>query len=347
MDLLAGELWQRAETLLKPIIASLVFSIMMIAKMITVLKAHKRAIVLSLIFAYTVFLLVYPDEFGRFYTLFFGAITPVLIAGQFFWIRRVGKLGKRLISSKRWRRGLGAAGLIVYFSLLAYSLFNGGETFKGTALTLRSTLLETPFQLWSLGSFLGFLVAMLLWASDRVARAVSWSFKKLIIPHPPELPSPGRRRFLEQTAIALSTAPFVAGAYGLFYGRLNLETTHQQIKLRRLPKAFDGFRIVQLSDLHISAFMSADEIRKYAAIASQQKADIVVLTGDYLTWDDTAQGTVVGRSQASKRRTEFLAASAITNCISERKIPLPASSRLKELASSAGLVPRSTRVATC
>src|SRR5207247_5193182 len=56
---------------------------------------------------------------------------------------------------------------------------------------------------------------------------------------------------------------------------------------------FNGFRIVQLSDLHISAFMSAVEIRKYAAIAQQQKADLVVLTGDYITWDETAQGVVV------------------------------------------------------
>ena len=145
-----------------------------------------------------------------------------------------------------------------------------------------------------MGSFFGFLVAVLLWAADRVARAVSWSFKKLIIPHRLELRSPGRRHFLEQTAIALTAAPFVAGAYGLFYGRLNLETSHKQIKLRRLPKAFDGFRIVQLSDLHISAFMSADEIHKYAAIASQQKADLVVLTGDYLTWDDTVGASRYG-----------------------------------------------------
>ena len=266
---------------------------MRMAKTITALKTHKRVIVWSLIFAYAVLLLVHPDESGRFYTLFFGAIPVVLIASQVFWIRRVGKLGKRLISSKRWRWGFGAAGLTIYFSLLAYYLFSGGEMFKGTGLTLRSALLEAPFELWLLGSFLGFLVALLLWAADRVARVVSWSFKKLIICRRPELPFPSRRRFLEQTAIALSAAPFVAGTYGLFYGRLNLETTHKQIKLRRLPKAFNGFRIVQLSDLHISAFMSAVEIRKYAAIAQQQKADLVVLTGDYITWDETAQGVVV------------------------------------------------------
>jgi uncharacterized protein len=72
-----------------------------------------------------------------------------------------------------------------------------------------------------------------------------------------------------------------------------LEVTHQRIRLAPLPKAFEGFRIVQLSDLHISAFMSAEEIRRYAAIANRLKPDLVALTGDFVTWDATAQGAAV------------------------------------------------------
>jgi len=52
-------------------------------------------------------------------------------------------------------------------------------------------------------------------------------------------------------------APFVAGAYGLLYGRLNLRVTTQTIRLPRRPRAFDGFRICQLSDIHIGPFMPA------------------------------------------------------------------------------------------
>ncbi len=222
------------------------------------------------------------------------AVLLIFIASQLFWIRRVRELGERLIASERWRRGLGAAGLIVYLFLLAFNLVTWNtDSNKGSGLTLRAVLLEAPFWLWFVGSVLGFFVATLFGIADHIARAVSWAFKTLIIPHRPELPSPGRRRFLEQTATTLSAAPFVAGAYGLFYGRLNLETTHKRIKLRRLPKAFEGFRIVQLSDLHISPFMSAEEIRRHVAIANQLKADLVALTGDYVTWDETAQGAVV------------------------------------------------------
>ena len=177
--------------------------------------------------------------------------------------------------------------------MLVFNLLTWEEASKGATLTFRAALLEAPLRWWLLGSLLGFLLFTLFWIVDRGARAAGWAFKKRSTSHGLELPSAGRRRFLEQTATAFCAAPFVAGAYGLFYGRLNLEVTHQRIRLARLPKAFEGFRIVQLSDLHVSAFMSADEIRSYAAIANGLKPDLVALTGDFLTWDATVQGAVV------------------------------------------------------
>ena len=45
-------------------------------------------------------------------------------------------------------------------------------------------------------------------------------------------------------------------------GRLEVEVTRQHIQLPRLPKAFEGFGIAQLSDLHISPFMTAESLRR-------------------------------------------------------------------------------------
>jgi len=46
--------------------------------------------------------------------------------------------------------------------------------------------------------------------------------------------------------------------------------------------------------------MSAEEIRRYVAIANQLKGDLVVLTGDFLTWDPAAEGAVVQALSALK-----------------------------------------------
>jgi len=96
-----------------------------------------------------------------------------------------------------------------------------------------------------------------------------------------------------QAAVAVSALPFGAAAYGLLYGRLDVEVTHPRIRLARLPKAFEGFRIAQMSDFHISPFMTADEIRRCVTITNALKADLVVLTGDYVADEPTAAGEIV------------------------------------------------------
>ncbi len=206
------------------------FSGTKMARMISFLSAHKRVITFSLVAFGAFWLAPSLREAGPLFFLIFFAIFAMLIASQLFWIRRVRELGKRMIPSKRWRKGLGAVGLLVYLFLLVFNLFTWNtESNKGSGLTLRAALLEAPLWLWLVGSFFEFLIAILLGTIDHVARAMSWAFKKCITTRP-DLRAPGRRRCLEQTAIALSAAPFVAGTYGLFYGRLNLETAHRRIR---------------------------------------------------------------------------------------------------------------------
>jgi uncharacterized protein len=221
------------------------------------------------------------------------AIVLIVGASQLFWIRRIEEWAVKLLPSARWREGLGAVATVLFFSLYAYNLLRIGRGSEPTHLTLKAALLEAPFRCWVVCSLFGFLVAVSFGLADRVVRGLRWSYRKLTGSSTPSLASPDRRRFLEQTAFAVSASPFVAGAYGLLYGRTHLETTNQRITLRRLPKAFHGFRITQLSDIHIGPFMTAEEIRKYVVIANATRPDLIVLTGDFVTWDASTQRAVV------------------------------------------------------
>lgn len=60
-----------------------------------------------------------------------------------------------------------------------------------------------------------------------------------------------------------------------------IDTTHFEIPSARLPKAFDGFKIVQLSDLHNKVF-GRDNSLLYRAIDAE-RPDIVVMTGDMIS----------------------------------------------------------------
>ena len=48
-----------------------------------------------------------------------------------------------------------------------------------------------------------------------------------------------------------------------------------------LPKGFDGYRILQLSDIHIGSWQGNPEaIRQLVNLVNEQKADLIVFTGD-------------------------------------------------------------------
>jgi predicted MPP superfamily phosphohydrolase len=228
--------------------------------------------------------------------LFAGPMFLIFIASQYFWLQQVGALGTKLLPSGALRRWLGRLAGMVYLVVLAYNLPWLESPGEPTRLTLRAAFLQAPFRWWVLASLLGFLAVVIFNILDRLARAVYAGYARLFLPSNPGrrgLLSPERRRFLEKTAVAVSAAPFVASAYGLLYERTDIETTHQRVKLRRLPKAFDGFRVAQLSDIHIGPFMSADEIRRCVRMVNQLKPDLVALTGDFITWDASTEGALV------------------------------------------------------
>src|SRR5580765_1591705 len=57
----------------------------------------------------------------------------------------------------------------------------------------------------------------------------------------------------------------------------------QEIFLRRLPKALDGFRIVHLSDLHYGPFVDSRHLERAIAAANNLCPDLIALTGDYIS----------------------------------------------------------------
>lgn len=60
---------------------------------------------------------------------------------------------------------------------------------------------------------------------------------------------------------------------------LKVRVQHNQIRLRGLPQAFHGFRILQLSDLHLD--MNDETVHAQSQCVRDLEYDLCVLTGDY------------------------------------------------------------------
>lgn len=90
-----------------------------------------------------------------------------------------------------------------------------------------------------------------------------------------------RRKFLYTSAVG------VAGITALgtdgYFESYRLELKKIEIRLPRLPRAFDGFTIVQLSDFHYEEDFSAVPIRKAVELVNGLGSDVVAFTGDFVT----------------------------------------------------------------
>jgi hypothetical protein len=68
------------------------------------------------------------------------------------------------------------------------------------------------------------------------------------------------------------------------YAETNSITVERvEIWLKRLPKEFDKFRVVQLSDVHHSPFTDVEQVTRAVEVANSLDADLIALTGDYVS----------------------------------------------------------------
>ncbi len=89
-----------------------------------------------------------------------------------------------------------------------------------------------------------------------------------------------RRKFLSQTAILVASVPFLSFIYGITKGKFNYKVHKTILYLKDLPKAFEGFKIVQISDVHSGSYDDPEGVIKGIDIINEQDADLFVFTGD-------------------------------------------------------------------
>jgi uncharacterized protein len=93
-----------------------------------------------------------------------------------------------------------------------------------------------------------------------------------------------RRQFVRGSVAGLAglaTAGFALD--GLLLEPQHAVAEQVEIRLRRLPEAFDGFRIAQLSDIHFGPYMTRPELDRAVNLAKGFRPDLVALTGDFVS----------------------------------------------------------------
>src|SRR5437867_2084284 len=139
-----------------------------------------------------------------------------------------------------------AAGAVVLLALLL-------SLPKGILLLPRSRwsgVVRGGALLWAFSSTCSWVIYRLLWFSTRRF-------------------DPERRKLLLNAGSVAVAAPFAAVGFGALISRTDFRVREIDIQLPDLPKDLEGLRLVQISDIHLSPFLSELEFAKVVDAANE------------------------------------------------------------------------------
>ena len=111
---------------------------------------------------------------------------------------------------------------------------------------------------------------------EDITRLIKAIFRKPT--NAPRIPS--RRKFVSTLGWGLAAIPFASILYSIFKGKYNYKVWKYTLYFDNLPKAFDGYRITQISDIHCGSFDNYEKIRYGVDLINSQKSDVILFTGD-------------------------------------------------------------------
>ena len=95
------------------------------------------------------------------------------------------------------------------------------------------------------------------------------------------------RRAVLKTLLAAGTGGLAgAGTYGYVWARHDLVVTDASVPVAGLPPALAGLRVGLITDVHRSRWVSHEDVARAVSALTNQRPDLIVLGGDYVTWGD-------------------------------------------------------------
>ena len=165
--------------------------------------------------------------------------------------------------------------LIINFSFIVFATY--------FFLTFDRSTGQTHFSMRMMGImmfvFFPKVLITLIFLTQDIFRIIILGIKKIARPQQ-KASIPSRRKFITQAALGVAAIPFFSILYGMVKGRYNFHVIKQPVYFDDLPDAFDGFKILQISDLHCGSFDDREKIAYGIDLINEQDYDLFVFTGD-------------------------------------------------------------------
>lgn len=106
-----------------------------------------------------------------------------------------------------------------------------------------------------------------------------------IVEHLKWIKSFNRLLIMHRIGFVISGVLFLLLLYGMAWGRFQYRIVSESLTFKNLPASFDGFKILQLSDIHAGNFSDyKDKLNQFVEAAMKEKPDMIVITGDFVNF---------------------------------------------------------------
>jgi predicted MPP superfamily phosphohydrolase len=204
-----------------------------------------------------------------------GAIVRILLSSAvsagihaYLWLRLV----RPAHLSRRWRL-IATLGLVAMFLSIPITITS---RISAPGLASKLSWISMP---WMALAGLVFVALVAIDVLRLIGRLVALVRRSRARPAPAAALS--RRQFLTRAtggaALAIGSASVVTG---MAEARGTHEVVDVEVRLSRLPRALDGFTIVQLTDLHTGMTIDRAFVQRVVDQANRLSPDLIALTGD-------------------------------------------------------------------
>jgi uncharacterized protein len=133
------------------------------------------------------------------------------------------------------------------------------------------------------------LLGVIVLMFEDIWRGLKWTVQAVIrffnkgnkqVAHDKSSNTLSRADFIAKSTLLAATIPFVTMSYGIISGAHDYRIRRKTIRLKNLPKAFDGIKIGQLSDIHSGSFFNKTAVKGGVEMLLNEKPDLIMFTGD-------------------------------------------------------------------
>lgn len=126
--------------------------------------------------------------------------------------------------------------------------------------------------------FVGKLFAAVFLVAEDLRRGLAWLVN--LFPFVEDDYSVSRSEFMKKSAIVAGAIPVATMTFGIISGAHDYRVRKRVVQSPNLPKAFDGIRIAQISDIHTGSFFNKTAVMGGVDMLNAQNPDMVFFTGD-------------------------------------------------------------------